>query len=55
VTLTVGTRVGVYSASCSSGRDGRFLVAQRDPQAPPARVNVILNWFDELRAHVPVP
>ena len=39
----------------SVARDGRFLVAQRDPDAPPTRVNVILNWFDELRARVGVP
>lgn len=39
----------------SVARDGRFLVAQRDPEAPQARVNVILNWSDQLRARVPVP
>ena len=39
----------------SVARDGRFLVAQRDPGAPQARVNVILNWSAQLRARVPVP
>jgi Tol biopolymer transport system component len=33
--------------------DGRFLVAQRDPQAPPVPVHVVLNWFDELNAKAP--
>ena len=57
--LTVSRPVALFRAQFLPGysvaRDGRFLVAQRDPQAPPARVNVILNWFDELRARVPVP
>jgi len=34
--------------------DGRFLMARNDPEAMPMRVNVIFNWFDELRAKVPV-
>jgi serine/threonine-protein kinase len=34
--------------------DGRFIVAQRDPQAPPVPVHIVLNWFDELRAKAPV-
>jgi serine/threonine-protein kinase len=36
-------------------RDGRFLVGLRDPRARPAQVRVALNWFDDLRARVPVP
>ena len=44
-----------FGPGYSVARDGRFLVAQRDPQAAPVRVNVILNWFDQLRARVPVP
>jgi serine/threonine protein kinase len=35
--------------------DGRFIVAQRDPQAPPVPINVVVNWFDELKAKAPVP
>lgn len=35
-------------------RNGRFLAVQRDPQAPPTPVHVVLNWFDELTRRVPV-
>jgi len=34
--------------------DGRFIVAQRDPQAPPVPVHIVLNWFDELKAKAPL-
>jgi Tol biopolymer transport system component len=34
--------------------DGRFIVAQRDPQAPPVPVHIVLNWHEELLAKVPV-
>jgi len=44
-----------FGEGYSIARDGRFLITQRDAQAPPVRVNVILNWFDQLRARVPVP
>ena len=35
-------------------RDGRVLAVQRDPQAPPTPVPVVLNRFDELKRRVPV-
>ena len=35
--------------------DGGFLFVERDPAAPPVRVHVVLNWFEELEARVPVP
>jgi hypothetical protein len=35
-------------------RDGeRFLLLKLPPQRERPRVNVVLNWFDELRAKVP--
>ena len=34
-------------------RDGRFLAVVRDESAPPAPVNVVLNWFEELKRLVP--
>ncbi len=34
--------------------DGRFLIRQPDPRAIPTRINVVLNWFEELKAKVPV-
>jgi hypothetical protein len=57
--LSVSRPEALFRAELAPGysvaRDGRFLVVQRDPQAPAVRVNVILNWFDQLRARVPVP
>ena len=35
--------------------DGEFFVVERDPTAPPVRAHVVLNWFDELKALVPIP
>jgi Tol biopolymer transport system component len=36
-------------------RDGRFLMI-RDPEGPPLqRINVVLNWFEELKRLVPSP
>ena len=26
-----------------------------DEQAPPDQINIILNWFEELKERVPVP
>jgi Tol biopolymer transport system component len=57
--LTVSRPTELFRMSFAPGysvaRDGRFVVAQRDPLAPPVRVNIILNWFAQLRARVPVP
>jgi len=33
--------------------DGRFLGVLRDSAVPPAPVNVVVNWFDELKRLVP--
>ena len=42
-------------AGYSMSPDGRrFLVHLLDPRAVPTRINVVLNWFDELEAKVPV-
>jgi Tol biopolymer transport system component/tRNA A-37 threonylcarbamoyl transferase component Bud32 len=35
------------------GPDGRFLVLILDPRAIPTQLNVVLNWFEELKAKVP--
>jgi serine/threonine protein kinase/WD40 repeat protein len=36
--------------------DGTWFVGmQRDPMAPPDEVEVVLNWFEELKHKVPVP
>ena len=44
------TRPRSYDVS----RDGeRFLMLKRPPQKERPRVNVVVNWFDELRAKVP--
>lgn len=34
-------------------RDGRFLAVVPDPTVPPASVNVVLNWTEELKRLVP--
>jgi hypothetical protein len=34
--------------------DGKqFLVLRPDSRAIPTQINVVLNWFDELKAKVP--
>ena len=41
-------------AGYSVAPDGRLLVLLSDPKAIPNRIEVVLNWFDELKARVPV-
>jgi serine/threonine-protein kinase len=43
------TIVPGYSVS----KDGRFLVHLLDPRAVPTQINVVLDWFEELRAKLP--
>lgn len=43
-----------FQAGYSIAPDGRFLILQLDPRAVPTRIDVVLNWFDELKARVPV-
>jgi serine/threonine-protein kinase len=53
--LGVGREQAV-SASYAVMPDGeRFLMVRYEPEAIPTRINVILNWFDELRRRVPAP
>jgi serine/threonine-protein kinase len=33
--------------------DGRFVMIRRDESAGPAQINVVLNWFEELKRLVP--
>jgi hypothetical protein len=34
--------------------DGRrFLILRPEPKAIPTQINVVLNWFEELKARVP--
>jgi serine/threonine-protein kinase len=35
--------------------EDRFLMVRHPPESVPTRVNVIFNWFQELRERVPVP
>ena len=37
-----------------SQNDNRFLMIRRDQDSAPTRLNVILNWFEELKERVPV-
>jgi hypothetical protein len=42
-----------HRGSYDVARDGRFLMI-RDPEGPPRQqINVVLNWFDELKRLVP--
>jgi serine/threonine-protein kinase len=64
--LAVGDSKKLFEIRAASGRsqlhggydvspDGRrFLVLLLDRRAIPTQINVVLNWFDELRAKVPV-
>jgi Tol biopolymer transport system component/predicted Ser/Thr protein kinase len=48
----VSNYAGYYDVS----PDGkRFLMIRLDPGSVPHQLNVILNWFDELRQRLPVP
>ena len=63
--IGVGDARKLFEIRAASGRsanhagyavspDGRrFLVLQLDLRAIPAQINVVLNWFDELKARVP--
>jgi len=63
-TLTVGDSRKLFEVHAAAGRstfqagysvspDGRrFLVLLLDPRAIPAQINVVLNWFEELKAKV---
>jgi hypothetical protein len=35
--------------------DGRFLMIQEPQEATPLGINVVLNWFEELKRLVPSP
>ena len=35
--------------------DGRFLMVKTPPELVPRQINIVLNWFEELKEQVPVP
>jgi Tol biopolymer transport system component len=46
---------GTYDPLFAVARDGqRFLMIKGDPQASPRTLNVVLDWFSELTAKVPI-
>ena len=63
--LSVGDSRKLFEARAGTGRstfqpgyslspDGRrFLIHLLDPRALPTRIDVVLDWFDELKAKVP--
>ena len=63
--LVVGDSRKLFEIRAASGRsvmhagyavspDGqRFLVLLLDPRAVPTQINVVVDWFEELRAKVP--
>jgi Tol biopolymer transport system component len=52
--LFTGPYVNVPGRSYDVGADGRFVLIEGPPEAPVTRVNVVLNWFDDLKRLVPV-
>ena len=52
--LFQGPFVNVPGPSYDVGPDGRFLLLEGPPETPVRRLNVVLNWFDELRRLVPL-
>ncbi len=54
--LFAGNYYHDYKPSYDVGSDGRFLMIQRGEQEPgQAQINVVLNWFEELKRLVPTP
>jgi len=51
--LFSGPYVNVPGPSYDVGPDGRFVLIEGPPEAPVTRLNVVLNWFDDLRRLVP--
>jgi Tol biopolymer transport system component len=52
--LRAGTGRSTNHAGYDVAPDGRrFLVQLLDPRAIPTQINVVLNWFEELKAKVP--
>jgi len=51
--LFEGPYVNVPGMSYDVAPDGRFALLQGPPETPVTRLNVVLNWFDELRRLVP--
>jgi len=52
--LLVASGTTTQQAGYSPSPDGqRFLVQLPHPNAVPTRINVVLNWFEELKAKVP--
>ncbi len=44
---------GGFQISYDVSPDGRFLMIRSDPA--PTHINVVLNWFEELKRLVPTP
>ncbi len=41
--------VSVGGLSYDLESDGRFIMIQEDEESPRARINVVTNWFEELK------
>ena len=37
-----------------SPKDGRFLMLKDDPAESPRKINLVLNWFEELKQRMPL-
>jgi len=52
--LFTGPYVNVPGPSYDVGPDGRFVLIEGPPEAPVTHLNVVLNWFADLRRLVPL-
>ena len=51
--ITVPGRTTIQAGYWVSPDGRRFIVLLLDPRAVPTQINVVLDWFEELRAKVP--
>jgi len=51
----VSAKLSPITVSSSRSADGqRFLMVKETPQASDIKINVVANWFEELKRLVPV-
>ena len=48
-------RTATGHPSYDTASDGRFLMVKPEEQASVSEINVVQNWFQELKERVPIP
>jgi serine/threonine-protein kinase len=52
--ITIPRRhISTFHADIDVLPDGRLIVLEPDPSAPPLQIQVVLNWFEEVRRRLP--